>query len=71
MQVVLNAKASPVDGKQGVFKLSSTGEEIQADVAYQAAGVKACSQWLRPAHADILDDQGLIKVSRHICRQRW
>ena len=33
-----------------------------ADVTYQAAGVKPCSQWLQEQHADILDGHGLIRV---------
>ena len=59
---MLNCKATPVSGKAGAFKLSSTGEEMVADVTYQAAGVKPCSQWLQGQHAAILDERGLIKV---------
>ena len=59
---MLDCKATPVSGRAGAFKLSSTGEEMVADVTYQAAGVKPCSQWLQEQHADILDGHGLIRV---------
>ena len=62
--MILNDKALPVDGKQGMFKLASNGQEIQADVVYRSGGIKPFSDWLKPQHASSLDQAGYVKVRR-------
>ena len=61
-QVILDDKASEVEGRPGTYRLHRAGTELQADVAYFTSGIRPFSGWLRGQHSDVLDPAGFVKV---------